>query len=39
MLVFKGSPESRDGDDEMKAQLARIEAKLDGTWVVGPNSL
>jgi hypothetical protein len=38
-LVFQGSPESRDGDDEVKSQLNRIEAKLDGTWVEGPNSL
>lgn len=28
-LVFKGSPESRDGDDEMKATLERIERRLD----------
>ncbi|MEA2519183.1 MAG: hypothetical protein QOF49_1263 [Chloroflexota bacterium] len=28
-LVHKGSPESRDGDDEMKALLERIEKKLD----------
>lgn len=27
-LVFKGSPQSRDGDDEMRAQLDRIEEKL-----------
>jgi hypothetical protein len=28
-LVHKGSPESRDGDDEMKAAIDRIEKKLD----------
>jgi hypothetical protein len=28
-FVHKGSPESRDGDDEMKATLERIEKKLD----------
>jgi hypothetical protein len=28
-LVHKGSPESRDGDDEMKATLERIEKKLE----------
>ena len=38
-LVYHGSPESRDSDDEMKAQLDRIEAKLDGNWIEGPNSL
>ena len=29
-FIHKGSPESRDGDDEMKATLERIEKKLDG---------
>jgi hypothetical protein len=28
-FVHKGSPESRDGDDEMKATLERIEKRLD----------
>ena len=28
-LVHKGSHESRDGEDEMKATLARIEKRLD----------
>ena len=28
-FVHKGSPESRDGDDEMKATLDRIEKRLD----------
>jgi hypothetical protein len=28
-LIHKGSPESKDGDDEMKATLDRIEHKLD----------
>ncbi len=28
-LVFRGSPQSRDGDDEMKAALQRIERQLD----------
>jgi hypothetical protein len=28
-FIHKGSPESRDGDDEMKATLERIERKLD----------
>jgi hypothetical protein len=27
-LIYKGSPESRDSDDEMKATLERIEARL-----------
>ena len=27
-LLFKGSPESRDSDDEMKASLERIESRL-----------
>jgi hypothetical protein len=27
-LIFKGSPESRDGDDEMRAKLDRIEQRL-----------
>ena len=34
-LIFKGSPESRDGDDEMKEALARIERRLDE---LGPRS-
>jgi hypothetical protein len=29
-LIYRGSPESRDSDDEMKTMLERIEAKLDG---------
>ena len=29
-LIHKGSPESKDGDDEMKAMLQRIEERLDG---------
>jgi len=29
-LVHKGSHESKDGEDEMKASLARIEKRLDG---------
>jgi hypothetical protein len=28
-LIHKGSPESKDGDDEMKAMLQRIEERLD----------
>jgi hypothetical protein len=28
-FIHKGSPESRDGDDEMKATLERIEKRLD----------
>jgi uncharacterized protein DUF6766 len=28
-LIHKGSPESRDGDDEMQATLDRIEKRLD----------
>ena len=27
-LIFKGSPESRDGDDQMQAKLDRIERQL-----------
>jgi len=29
-LVHKGSPESKDGDEEMKHALERIERKVDG---------
>jgi hypothetical protein len=29
VLIFHGSPESRDSDDEMSAALERIEARLD----------
>ena len=28
-LIHKGSPESKDGDDEVKAMLQRIEERLD----------
>jgi hypothetical protein len=28
-LIFKGSPESRDSEDEVKATLARLEQKLE----------
>ena len=28
-LIFKGSPESKDSDEEMKAALARLEHRLD----------
>lgn len=28
-LVYRGSPQSKDGDDAMKAQLDRIERRLD----------
>ena len=28
-LIHRGSPESKDGDDEMKAMLERIEKRLD----------
>jgi hypothetical protein len=28
-LIFKGSPESKDGDEEMKATLARLERRLE----------
>jgi hypothetical protein len=28
-LIFKGSPESKDGDDEMKQTLARLERRLE----------
>lgn len=37
-LVFEDSPESRDGDDEIKARLERIEAKLDGSSPPGSAS-
>lgn len=33
-LIHKGSPQSRDGDDEMKRQLDRIERRLDGIGVM-----
>ena len=29
LLIFRGSPESKDGDEEMKQSLARIERRLD----------
>src|SRR5687768_319449 len=28
-LIFKGSPESKDGDDEMKQTLARLERRIE----------
>ncbi len=28
-LIFQGSPESKDGDDEMKQTLARLERRLE----------
>jgi hypothetical protein len=28
-LLFRGSPESKDGDDEMKENLARLERRLE----------
>jgi hypothetical protein len=28
-LIFKGSPESKDGDEEMKATLTRLERRLE----------
>jgi hypothetical protein len=28
-LIFRGSPESKDGDEEMKAALERIETRLN----------
>jgi hypothetical protein len=28
-LIFRGSPESKDGDEEMKQSLARLERRLD----------
>jgi hypothetical protein len=28
-LIFRGSPESKDGDEEMKQALARLERRLD----------
>ena len=28
-LLFRGSPESKDGDDEMKETLARLERRLE----------
>ncbi len=28
-LIFKGSPESKDGDEEMKQSLARLERRLE----------
>jgi outer membrane murein-binding lipoprotein Lpp len=28
-LIHRGSHESRDGDDELKAQVSRLEAKID----------
>ena len=28
-LVHKGSPESKDGDEEMRRAIARIEKKVD----------
>lgn len=30
-LIHRGSPQSRDGDDDVVARLERIEAKLDGS--------
>ena len=35
-LVFRGSPESKDGDEEMKAALERIERRL--AELEGPRS-
>ncbi len=29
LLIFKGSPESRDSDDEMRETLSRLERQLD----------
>ena len=29
VLIFRGSPESKDGDDEMKQTLARLERRLE----------
>jgi hypothetical protein len=29
VLLFKGSPESKDGDEEMKQTLARLERRLE----------
>jgi hypothetical protein len=34
-LIFKGSPESRDSDDEMKAMLERIERRLEAMEAAG----
>jgi hypothetical protein len=36
-LIFKGSPESRDGDDEMKETLARLERRLEELAARGPS--
>lgn len=32
-LIHRDSPQSRDGDDEMKAQLDRIESAVTGTEI------
>jgi hypothetical protein len=40
-LIFRNSPESRDGDDEMREMLARLERRLEdlqATNVVEPSS-
>ena len=34
-LIFRGSPESKDGDEEMKDALERIERRLDGLTAQG----
>ncbi len=35
-LIHKGSPESKDGDEEMQATLERIEKRLDELEPSGP---
>ena len=34
-LLFRGSPESKDGDDEMKETLARLERRLEEMAATG----
>ncbi len=34
-LIFRGSPESKDGDDEMKQTLARLERRLEEMAATG----
>ena len=38
-LVFRGSPESKDSDDEMHAALERIEAKVDELRSARPTTM
>jgi hypothetical protein len=38
-LIFRGSPESKDSDDEMQATLERIEAKVDELQATQPSTI